>query len=182
QNEKWMIKNPSSARVNICRRSGLVQISINVEADGGRLPFDCKDVINIREMLTVLQRVYAGKRMLAEISWRMQAAVIRGRLASYVLHDVYLATLRPSGSINVTAKQPECRPYPLTKREFDPSFELAELLSEFTFGDETGRGIVSRYIVWAGVFLLESGDDHLSLPIYECILKLVGVILQLVVS
>ena len=40
-------------------------------------------------MLTVLQRVYAGKRMLAEISWRMQAAVIRRRrpIAAWIRID-----------------------------------------------------------------------------------------------
>src|SRR2546423_15008887 len=77
----------------------------------------------------------------ARVSRPVHGAVHDRRLAADVLHDIDLARLRPTDSVDVVAEHPERRPQTLPARNTDARLEAAVRLGEEPFGLDPRRGV-----------------------------------------
>src|ERR1035438_10161075 len=129
----------------------------------------------VGELLSFGKRVCAGERVAIGIPRAVQAAVLDSWLLADVLHDVDLAAVGPTDSVDVRTHRPESRPDARPVRELDAGFDLAISGGELTFGLETARGVVTG-------FVFQSANHQMTLAVLMNIFERVRVRLQFVIS
>src|SRR5713101_6247218 len=106
QNKKRMIEDPGFTRRKISGCAGLVQVAINVEANGRGFPFDSKDVEIVGEFVG-RQGVAPAQSVFSPVAGAVNGAMNLVWLLSNVFHDVDLAAVRPVDGADVVAEHPE---------------------------------------------------------------------------
>src|SRR6185503_13951727 len=114
----------------------------------------------------------------------MNGSMHRRRLAAYVLHNVNLTAVGPTGLFDVIAEHPECGPDTLSIRDLDARFEPAICL-ELANGLESSRAILASTIPAPGFLrqgLIDRCNHQVPVTIHRRVASTARVILQFVVS
>ena len=125
QHEERVIEDPRRTGWDVAERSPAILPLVHEPPDFPGTPLDREDVVVVREWRRG-ERVRAADSIPAGIARAMQRAVHRIWLLPDVLHDVDLATLRPTDGIDVIAEHPECGPDPLSSGDLDAGLVAAE--------------------------------------------------------